>query len=845
MPFSNAPQDHGKDVDGVGEMGGTGVVREVKATSVSEEEQQATAPTVPGDELHTAAHTVSGEEQQTTVPTLPGDERHTAAHTVSGEEQQETVPEVSGDEPPPTVPTIPEEEEQPTAPPVTDEERHMTVSEISGDEQSAKAPATQEEEKHMTVPAGMEEEQQARAPTISREGLSNSSSSIPLQQHQGDACAQETPQDLDMRSPSKHDTDEGSQQCPQEKIRLPDPATQTAGQIDEDGTRQADKDLHDANAATAEEPAATHISASQQEIERCKENGKSESAAEDVTMSEELRQEVYQVGALAEPEQADETVATSEHQIETRAADVPTGSAQVTDTKTEVEQHGNEDGDSASTEHAQAEITIGTTSKPPQEQLQTSHQDENPGDPMAVDAPESPPSLTNALLAALGGFEPAEEERTSNGEGLQNDEGENPEWEVDSDPYESSDSSSSDSESDDEAYELLGIDETMKLLMETEAGSDDEGGKGGKGPSATSARSKNELPDEVIPRPEVTVTPYMKIEELGLVEHVVEGNIVVKAVISGEYQVLDTGSVLCTADRVVIGAVAETLGKVLQPMYTVRFNSEEEIRQLGVEVGTRVFYPVDHASYVFTEPLRAVKGSDASNIHDEEVAADEMEFSDDEKEAEHKRAAKSRNRNRSRGTLHPHPHPLRQEMTSLDYDDVDVDGPYKPLSRPADFGTAMNAPPPPPRSQPQRRGRRGGGDGRGDRRGRGNRRRDQPREGFSLPPQAPQRQRTPPPQPINDNGPWNSGPAPAFSWPAPSPWPVHPTYSTPAPAPVPQLAPTSAPPGWPSQPPVQGQVQGNGGAYVNPALVAALIQLQARNGGQAPSQWQPPPGGWS
>ncbi|KAF4592580.1 H/ACA ribonucleoprotein complex, subunit Gar1/Naf1 [Ophiocordyceps camponoti-floridani] len=537
----------------------------------------------------------------------------------------------------------------------------------------------------------------------------------------------------------------------------------------------------------------------------------------------------------------------------------------------------------------------GTTSEPLKEQIQTNPHDDAPADPMAVDLPESPPCLTGALLAAIGELGPAtgsaENQQASNeapqtAPALQNDESEHPEWEIDSAPYESSDSSSSDSsdsESDNEAYELLGIDETVRLLMETEGGSDDEGGKGA---TVTSTRTKNELPDEVIPRPDVTVTPEMKLEALGVVEHIVEGNIVVKAFTPGEYQVLDSGSVLCTANRVVIGAVAETLGKVLQPMYTVRFNSEDEVRGFGVEVGTKIFYPVDLASYVFTEPLKGLKGSDASNINDEEVAADEMEFSDDEKEAEHKRALKSKNRNKRKDNRGG-PHPLRQTYTmpprgSLNYDDEaggggngDVgndDGPYRPLSRPPDFGSSSATYEPveaAPRAQPQRNGRRN--DRRGNRGGRGRDRpsRDQPgdrrrsTEGFSLPSQGFQQQR--PPQ-ATSNGPWappaHSAPvpqtpaapapsAPVSNWQPPqSQWPMQPlahlAHGMPAPPPPP-------PPNWPSQPAVQGQQAANGGTFVNPALIAALMShLQSQGGGQqwtgqAAPQWQqpPPPGGWS
>lgn len=40
--------------------------------------------------------------------------------------------------------------------------------------------------------------------------------------------------------------------------------------------------------------------------------------------------------------------------------------------------------------------------------------------------------------------------------------------------------------------------------------------------------------------------------------------------------------------------------------------------------------------------IKHLKGSDASNVHDEEPAAEELEFSDDEAEAAHKSNLKKR-----------------------------------------------------------------------------------------------------------------------------------------------------------------------------------------------------------
>lgn len=45
---------------------------------------------------------------------------------------------------------------------------------------------------------------------------------------------------------------------------------------------------------------------------------------------------------------------------------------------------------------------------------------------------------------------------------------------------------------------------------------------------------------------------------------------------------------------------------------------------------------------MFVSQIKAFKGSDASNVHDEEPADDELEFSDDEAEAAYRSRLKKR-----------------------------------------------------------------------------------------------------------------------------------------------------------------------------------------------------------
>ncbi|KAB5577996.1 Gar1/Naf1 RNA binding region-domain-containing protein [Coniochaeta sp. 2T2.1] len=376
-------------------------------------------------------------------------------------------------------------------------------------------------------------------------------------------------------------------------------------------------------------------------------------------------------------------------------------------------------------------------------------------------APSEPPHVAHALEAALDGLlsnttapaaeasAPAETATDNNMEGVEGPKEEQPEWEADDSPYESSDDSSSDSSSDDsddeEGYELLGIEETARLLM-SQSGDDHDDGKNRNSAAGGQMRTKNEKPEEPLPKPDVTITEDMKILPLGLIKFIVEKTVVIESQSPGEVQALDTASVLCRGDRTMIGVLQDTIGAVRSPMYTCLFNTEDEIKELGLSVGTEIFYSEQHAKYVFTQVLKQEKGTDASNIHDEEVPDAEMEFSDDEKEAEYKRSLKAKKRGlkggrggrEQDGRPHPFSNPAGPQAangpaTGLSYDDDD--GPYKPLARPANFGQGLppNLPQLPPKpelafghtrggyGQQQGTFRGGRGDFRGGSRGRGGR----------------------------------------------------------------------------------------------------------------------------
>lgn len=252
----------------------------------------------------------------------------------------------------------------------------------------------------------------------------------------------------------------------------------------------------------------------------------------------------------------------------------------------------------------------------------------------------------------------------------------------------SSNESSESSDDDEEEYPLMSAEEQVKILMREEAGEDNDISK------SKLLRTEHEIVDEQVKKPDIVVTNDMNIVMLGKVETIVENVILIKASNSGDYQVLETGSVLCLENKNVIGVVSETLGRVQEPRYSVAFSRKAEISELGIDVDTTVYYIENHSTYVFTQPLKSTKGTDASNQHDEEPNPDEMEFSDDEAEAEYKRNLKRdrKMKREQRSTTDRPGDGAPDSAVTINYDDGDVDDDlYEPLARPANLHEMMQS----------------------------------------------------------------------------------------------------------------------------------------------------------
>ncbi|EMR09401.1 hypothetical protein PNEG_02346 [Pneumocystis murina B123] len=156
-------------------------------------------------------------------------------------------------------------------------------------------------------------------------------------------------------------------------------------------------------------------------------------------------------------------------------------------------------------------------------------------------------------------------------------------------------------------------------------------------------KTKNEIlyKNIEIKKLDVIITDNIPIEYLGEISQIVDNIVVIKSFVFDEYKVLDEETLLVLEDRSILGLIFEVFGRVSQPLYSVRLDAREKIDKEKISIGKKVYLVVEYSKYIFTKELKANKGSDASNIHDEEIDENEQEFSDDEEEMKYKSLIKS------------------------------------------------------------------------------------------------------------------------------------------------------------------------------------------------------------
>lgn len=213
-------------------------------------------------------------------------------------------------------------------------------------------------------------------------------------------------------------------------------------------------------------------------------------------------------------------------------------------------------------------------------------------------------------------------------------------------------------------------------------------------PISERPKTKNELDVTAIQDftqlPFIQVPETMKMQPIGFIHAIVDACIVVQS--DTRHVPLDLESLLATEDGTVLGKTYDTIGPVQSPAYCVlQTERVEAYFETHSAIGQRVFFVLEQSVHVDLPTLSRIKGSDASNIFDEEPSENELEYSDDELES----VAKSQRHKRK---SNPPPslatRTLQQELVSKG----PLSGPsyadYEPLKRPG----LVVLPPPRPSS---------------------------------------------------------------------------------------------------------------------------------------------------
>ncbi|KAK7263623.1 hypothetical protein RJT34_31216 [Clitoria ternatea] len=192
-----------------------------------------------------------------------------------------------------------------------------------------------------------------------------------------------------------------------------------------------------------------------------------------------------------------------------------------------------------------------------------------------------------------------------------------------------------------EEGEISGSDEE-KMVSWSMVDDDVDDVDGGDDVAREPIRSKNEIQDlPPVPPVHATLEPHHQMLPVGIVTSTLGAQVIVEGV--EKHDPLNEGSILwLTESQKPLGLIDEIFGPVKNPFYIVRYNSESEV-PAGIHGGTLISFVPEFAGHVLNNKDLYKKGYDASGAYDEELS-DEVEFSDDEKEAEYKRMQRTTKR---------------------------------------------------------------------------------------------------------------------------------------------------------------------------------------------------------
>ncbi|KAJ7161259.1 Gar1/Naf1 RNA binding region-domain-containing protein [Mycena crocata] len=267
------------------------------------------------------------------------------------------------------------------------------------------------------------------------------------------------------------------------------------------------------------------------------------------------------------------------------------------------------------------------------------------------------------------------------------------------------DSSESDSESDSDSSDS--DNEAPSKVNSKDLDAEEDEDSGPVAPAATYFQTKNEVVETDVVIPDIDeVAPDEILERVGEVMSIIDRTVIVRGALIDipsrkSDQALDSDTLLVFEDGKVLGYIYETFGPTSQPLYQVKFSAIYPLDADRVQLSRPVFHVPQRSKFVFVNQIKRFKGSDASNMHDEEPADDELEFSDDEAEAAYKSNLKRKRESRANSVVSsrqstPSPASMRdQDLAFLERNPYNDHSPYD-----ENFGSGPSRPAPMPYDDP-------------------------------------------------------------------------------------------------------------------------------------------------
>lgn len=148
--------------------------------------------------------------------------------------------------------------------------------------------------------------------------------------------------------------------------------------------------------------------------------------------------------------------------------------------------------------------------------------------------------------------------------------------------------------------------------------------------------------------------------ELGTISSIVEDQLVLVEAYHNSTP-LDIDSILfMERGKKTLGRIFDVVGPVSNPIYCIRFNSNEDIKAKGIAVGDKVFCAprTEHTSYLVLSSIMG-RGSDASWKNDIEPPESLLEYSDDEQERKSRKSKKNHGANMPQSQTQNSNRPMR------------------------------------------------------------------------------------------------------------------------------------------------------------------------------------------